>query len=147
MPESVSVTAPPPPAPVATARRAGDPIPVTEREWASAVIALARLAGWQVFAVLDTRNPARRLLAGWPDLVVWRPGRGVKYRELKTATGLVEPGQQATLDSLAAAGADVAVWRPLPSVQAALEAIRDELDPPSLDGREPRRTAATRRTR
>lgn len=112
---------------------AGDLIPVTEREWARAVLELARLCGWYVFAVLDTRNPARRLLAGWPDLVLFKPGTGVKYRELKKADGRLTAAQRVVLDDLAAAGADVGVWRPLPTMQAALEAIRDELDPPRGD--------------
>lgn len=49
--------------------------------------------------------------AGWPDLVLWRPG-SLLFVEVKTDVGRVTSDQRAVLDSLAAAGAEVHVWRP-----------------------------------
>ena len=56
-------------------------------------------------------HDARRSAKGFPDLVVCGPG-GVLFRELKTQRGTVRPEQQQWLDELAAANADVGVWRP-----------------------------------
>jgi len=56
-------------------------------------------------------HDARRSPKGFPDLVLCGPG-GVLFRELKTQRGQVTAEQQQWLDALAAAGADVGVWRP-----------------------------------
>lgn len=50
--------------------------------------------------------------AGFPDLVI-AGRRGVLYRELKTATGRVSPGQANWHNRLLVAGADIGVWRPV----------------------------------
>lgn len=47
---------------------------------------------------------------GWPDDVLI--GTLVLYRELKTNRGKITSAQEAMHAELAAAGADVAVWRP-----------------------------------
>ncbi|HEV2256109.1 MAG TPA: VRR-NUC domain-containing protein [Streptosporangiaceae bacterium] len=56
-------------------------------------------------------HDARRSPKGFPDLVLAGPG-GVLFRELKTQRGQPTPEQQQWLDALAAANADVDIWRP-----------------------------------
>ena len=53
---------------------------------------------------------SRRSPSGFPDLVI--VGRGVIYRELKTAKGKLTAAQSQWLDTLTAAGQDACVWRP-----------------------------------
>ncbi|WBB94245.1 hypothetical protein [Verrucosispora sp. WMMC514] len=48
---------------------------------------------------------------GWPDAVFAGPG-GHIIREFKATKGPVKPEQKRWIDTLAAGGADVAVWRP-----------------------------------
>jgi hypothetical protein len=90
---------------------------VTEAEFMGAVIDLARLRGWR----LHHQRPARTANGwrsaiigdqGFPDLVLARAGRLV-VAELKTERGRLGPGQALWLDLLAAAGAEVHVWRPV----------------------------------
>lgn len=90
----------------------------TEAEFQEAVTDLAHLSGWQTMHVRRSMTAPSRArwatttsLAGWPDLVLWRPGR-LLFRELKSDTGRVSAEQQAVLESLAQSGADVGVWRP-----------------------------------
>lgn len=67
---------------------------------------LAAACGWATYHTHDSR----RSEAGFPDLVLVR--ERVLFRELKTATGAVSRRQREWLESLVAAGADAAVWRP-----------------------------------
>lgn len=89
---------------------------MSEAGFQEAVIQLAELTGWRcmhVRAVTDQRGRTRTptTTVGWPDVTLWRPDR-LMFRELKTEAGRVTVEQRDVLDSLAAAGADVAVWRP-----------------------------------
>ena len=80
-----------------------------EKQLQDAIVAAAQRLGWLVYHTHDSR----RSQPGFPDLVLVHPGRGrILYRELKTMTGKVTTDQQKWLDALAAAGADVGVWRP-----------------------------------
>ncbi len=92
---------------------------VSEKAFQGQVIALARLCGWRVahFRAARTaqgwRTPVAADGAGWPDLVLVHPRRGLLlYRELKTDRGQVAEEQGAWLAALQAAGQDAAVWRP-----------------------------------
>ena len=91
---------------------------MTESEFQTAVVELARWTGWLVFHDYDSR----RNTAGFPDLVLVHPQRGVLFCELKTEKGVVSGAQQRWLDTLTAAGAESYVWRP-----ADMPAIRDRL--------------------
>ena len=88
----------------------------TEAEFQDAVVALAALTGWQTMHV--RRSIARKgqwatttSVAGWPDLILWKPGRFIAA-ELKSETGRLTATQKTVLGSLEAAGIDVRVWRP-----------------------------------
>lgn len=69
----------------------------------------------------------RRNKAGLPDLIIVGL-KGVLWRELKTDTGRMRPAQAGWAIALDAAGADIAVWRPIDwhsgRIRTELEAIR-----------------------
>ena len=70
------------------------------------------LTGFHVEKSLDVDKGRKNVsVKGWPDWTIRGP-RGVLFRELKSQRGRVEPEQREWLDALAAAAADVDVWRP-----------------------------------
>lgn len=103
-------------------------LPQTEAQFQKAVIDLAQHTGWLVahFRPARTeagwRTPVAADGAGFVDLVLVR--ERVLYRELKSESGRVRPDQQRWHDALAAAGADIAVWRPSdwPAIATTLQA-------------------------
>lgn len=81
---------------------------MTEAEFQSAVIELAKLTGWKWY---HTHN-SRRSVPGFPDLVlVHRVTGRVVFAELKTETGRVAPAQTEWLDLLGVRN-DAYLWRP-----------------------------------
>jgi hypothetical protein len=91
---------------------------MSEAEWQGQVIELAHLLGWK-------HNHTRRSIGkghkwvtatsviGWPDLTLWHEAQHrILFVELKTEKGKLTAEQVAVLKSLAAAGAEVYVWRP-----------------------------------
>ncbi len=91
---------------------------MTEEEFHQQVTHLAALYGWRVNHHRPTptgrtgdRWTTATTVKGWPDLTLWRPG-ALLFRELKTDTGRLTADQREVLAELAAAGADVEVWRP-----------------------------------
>lgn len=80
---------------------------ISEKEWQTTVTDLAKVYGWMVFHQLDSRGTE----AGWPDLVLIRPPECL-FVELKSERGRVRPEQSLVLESLAACGLEVYVWRP-----------------------------------
>jgi hypothetical protein len=103
---------------------------VTETEWQQQVIQLAHLLGWK-------HNYTRRSIGkghqwvtatstvGWPDLTMWHEDQHrVIFAELKTEKGKLAPEQGVVLRSLAAAGAEVYVWRP-----SDLDHVQETLSP------------------
>jgi hypothetical protein len=93
------------------------PIHVSEAEWQSAVVDLAHLGGWRIFHALPASRGGRIATHtighnGFPDLVLVHALRGVLFVELKTTRGRISEDQDAWITELAAAGADVRVWRP-----------------------------------
>jgi len=105
---------------------------MTEAQFQSAVIDLARLCGWRV---MHTRPAQIRPGvwatpiqgdAGFPDLVLCRPVHNdFIIAELKTETGRVSAGQHLWLQALDAAGVETHVWRPkdLPAIQTRLRRV------------------------
>lgn len=85
----------------------GPAINCSEKEFQSAVIALAKQNGWIVHHHFDSR----RSEPGWPDLVLIRDGR-LLIRELKTEIGEESPEQIVWLAALRSCGVDAETWRP-----------------------------------
>lgn len=89
---------------------------ITESEWQTHVITIARLNGWSFYHPPDNR-PGRNgkvqyVVAGWPDLVLVRDGRMV-VAELKTRLGKTTAAQDKWLAELALVpGIEAHVWRP-----------------------------------
>ena len=80
---------------------------LTEKQWHLQVTDLARYHGWRYYHTFDSR----RSIEGFPDLVLFRPGRFLMV-ELKTDKGRLTAAQKEMLNDLIEAGVDVAVWRP-----------------------------------
>ena len=90
--------------------------PITEREFQTQVIQLARMCGWRVAHFRPARvmvngketwrTPCEGDAAGFPDLVLARP-REVHFRELKGSKGKLSADQQEWLRAV-----DGKVWRP-----------------------------------
>lgn len=81
----------------------------TERGFQDAVIEAARYHGWEHFHVYN----ARRSPAGFPDLVLAKPGYPILLIELKTETGKLSAEQREWGRILSQAeGCYYAVWRP-----------------------------------
>lgn len=86
-----------------------------EREFQGRVIETARLMGWRVYSIPDSR---RATLAGFPDLLLWRvKDKRFLFAELKREKGRLSKPQEAVLEELRliAQGVreiEVHVWRP-----------------------------------
>lgn len=80
---------------------------ISERQLQQSVETLAEYLGWWVWH----DNDSRRNKAGWPDLVLIRPGRLI-FAELKTETGRLTIEQRRILSMLYAAKQEVYIWRP-----------------------------------
>lgn len=88
---------------------------VSESDWQTIVIAIARINGWATYHPPENR-PSRSghvqsITAGWPDLVFARVGE-VFVAELKRETGKTTPEQDIWLKLLRSAGIETHVWRP-----------------------------------
>jgi len=83
----------------------------TEREFQTRVSDLARLLGWSVYSVPDSR---RATLSGYPDLTMWRvTDRRIIFAELKREKGRISPAQEVILGELRALGkVEVYLWKP-----------------------------------
>ena len=83
-----------------------------EKNFQDRVVHLARLYGWKVYHVPDSR---RSSLAGYPDLTMWNVKKGrLIFAELKREKGRVSPAQDSVLDDLDSLGLQIEtyVWRP-----------------------------------
>lgn len=90
--------------------------PITEAEFQSTVVELLVALGYRHLHVRRTLGRGRKWttstnLAGWPDLLAWRPGRCVAI-ELKSESGQATPEQVEVLASLREAGIESRVVRP-----------------------------------
>lgn len=88
----------------------------SEAEFQGQVVELARICGWRTMHVRRSIGKGHRWttstsVVGWPDLVLWRPGR-IIAAELKSDRGQVTPEQALVLASLEEAGMECHVWRP-----------------------------------
>lgn len=81
---------------------------MTERQFQSQVVKVAKLNGWLVYHTFDSR----RSEPGFPDLVLVK-GERVIFAELKSEQGRVRPEQVEWLERLSVAKEMKAVvWRP-----------------------------------
>ena len=81
---------------------------MVESQFQDTIVQMAGLLGWMVFH----DNDSRRNVAGFPDLVMVHPDRGVVWMECKTLAGRVRPEQRVWIDSLVAAGQRAYIVRP-----------------------------------
>ena len=79
---------------------------MTESQFQSQVIDLAKKCGWIYFHCYDSRRSPE----GFPDLVLAK--ERILYRELKTEKGRLTSAQKQWGYTLLKAGADYGVWRP-----------------------------------
>jgi VRR-NUC domain len=79
----------------------------SEKGFQGWIVDLARLRGWRVFHVLNSKGSE----PGWPDLALTRPPRFIAA-EVKSATGRLTAAQRDMLAVLAACGVETYVWRP-----------------------------------
>ena len=86
----------------------------TEKSFQSAVMKLAKQAGWLRFHPRPSQAPSGRYVTnfdgdkGWPDLALARNGV-VVLAELKTESGKLTDGQKEWIE---ASGGLIRVWRP-----------------------------------
>lgn len=89
---------------------------ITEAEWQSHVIRIARMNGWRVYHPPANRpgpnGKVQLVVAGWPDLAMVR-GKRLVMAELKTRVGKTTAAQDEWLAELGAVpGVEAYVWRP-----------------------------------
>jgi hypothetical protein len=98
---------------------------VTEAEFQSSVVTVAHLHGWLVNHAHKGNTAGRwytpTIDAGFPDLVLAHPARGVIFAELKAAKGVMSPAQTLWRTTLSGYVA-YRLWRPVDMPQ-----IVDEL--------------------
>ena len=121
-----------------------------EREFQTDVMRFARQWGWHVRHFHDSRREIvdkygrSRMIgdkdaAGWPDLTMWHPTRGVAFVELKGPKTPVTKPQRETLDRLAETAMSmchgdgpklrVHLWRPNDFVTHAVPLLRQGIGP------------------
>ena len=91
---------------------------VTEKEFQSQILQLAKLSGWRCYHTHDSRRSA----AGFPDPVLVRPPV-VLFAELKSEGGKLRPEQSRWLAVLRTCpGVEMKLWRPSdwPEIEEAL---------------------------
>jgi hypothetical protein len=81
-------------------------IPVTEKQFQSQVVELAKTLRWSVYHTFDSRHST----AGYPDLTLVR--ERIIFAELKVGRGKLSPAQIEWRDLLVNAGASWCLWRP-----------------------------------
>ena len=83
---------------------------LTERDFQRQVVELARLHGWRVYSIPDSRRSTEK---GYPDLTLWHAKRKeVVFAELKTNKGKLRPEQVTVHAEMQSCGLTVYVWRP-----------------------------------
>jgi hypothetical protein len=106
---------------------------LSEADFQAKIINLAKWCGWRVFHPRPARYSDGRMAthytgdAGFPDLVLCHPGRGVIFAELKADKGRISPAQEMWLDELLRAGSEAYLWRPAdwPAIEHRLKGVTD----------------------
>lgn len=110
---------------------------INEADLQANVVDLAHLLGWTVAHFRSARRrsedgyarwetPVQYDGAGFPDLVLARDR--VIFAELKGDRGRVDPKQEAWLDKLRVAGAEVYLWYPEDWLTGTIEAVLTRSD-------------------
>lgn len=81
----------------------------TEEEFQTSIIAAATLTGWLHYHTHDSR----RSPAGFPDLVLAHPTKGVLFLECKRQKGEASPAQLEWIATLKAAGQCAEIVKPI----------------------------------
>lgn len=88
---------------------------VSEHDWQTIVVNIARINGWSVYWPPTNRPGPRgaiqQIVAGWPDLAFVREGEFF-LAELKREIGKTSPEQDEWIRLLRSAGLEVYIWRP-----------------------------------
>jgi hypothetical protein len=110
---------------------------MSEAEFQTQVISIARMYGWRVQHSRAVQMANGKWLtpiqgdAGFPDLILVKPGArgGIIYAELKTDLGRVAPHQRDWLRAIDAAGGEACVWRPtdMATIAERLSALRSNV--------------------
>lgn len=95
---------------------------MTEDQLLTAVISLARLRGWRIYHVRNSRAGIVQGDIGYPDLTLVRYDRLV-FAELKRESGRLTEAQSAWVEALGLTGAETYVWRPGNWVSGAIEKV------------------------
>lgn len=83
---------------------------MTEAEFQSVVMGVARMYKWVVYHVYDSRRTSAK---GCPDLIMLHEGqRRLVFAELKTQRGKLTPEQEWWIRVLSTCGIEAVVWRP-----------------------------------
>jgi len=97
---------------------------MSEKDFQRIVVDAAKLNGWAVYHISDSRKSANgkmvgdKMAAGLPDLILIHGSRGFVFAELKRESGRIRPKQRECLEAMAAASTltagkvRVALWRP-----------------------------------
>lgn len=91
---------------------------MNEQEFTATVLELASWAGWRRFHPRPAMYSSGRWAthyqgdAGFPDLVLVHPRKGLIFAELKVGTNKPTEQQKLWLAELDAAGAEAYLWRP-----------------------------------
>lgn len=86
----------------------GDPASLTERQFTSLLVDVARIAGWRRYHTFDSRRSNH----GFPDWVLVKGSR-LLFVELKSEIRKVRPDQAEWLDALRQVPVvEVHLWRP-----------------------------------
>ena len=104
-----------------------------ERDLSARVRELVEARGLRGFCSYDFRH---RFGQGWPDWVVLGPS-GALFRELKSASGTLEPEQRIVGQLLGRHGCDWGVWRPAQLADGTIAAQLDAITPQRTERRTP----------
>jgi len=92
---------------------------MSEAEFQNQVMHVAKLYGWRIQHARPAQYASGRWAtpiqgdAGFVDLVLAHPKHGTIFAELKTDKGKLSPTQVEWIHTLAEAGEEVHVWRPI----------------------------------
>ncbi len=94
---------------------------MTEKQFQTAVLKLAKLHGWLAYHTHDSR----RSQPGFPDLVLIREGQLI-VAELKTMKGRLSKAQEEWLRLFRSTGTYTYVWKPIDLLDGFIEGMLED---------------------